>query len=114
MPLSGSQSPQIMEISLTDPPKILPRAEYAGQRNNLLTDLSNRLRQTMVSICMGCSDANAVRGAFENVLFAVENYCDFLDKNICSKEETTTDADEEPPITEEQLQQRRRDGIRPT
>jgi len=113
MPLSGSQSPQTMEITLKDQPKELPRAEYAGQRNRLLTDLSNRLRQTMVTICMGCNDADSVRSAFENVLFAVENYCDFLNKNFCSKEETTTDADEEPPVTEEQLQQRRRDGIRP-
>lgn len=67
----------------------------------------------MVTICLGSNTADGVRNAFENVLFAVENYCDFLENNICGKEETSDAADaEETFLTEEQFQQRRRDGVR--
>ena len=57
---------------------------------------------------MGINTPDGVRNAFENVLFAIENYCDFLEKNICGNEETS-DADF---VTEQQLQHRRRNGIR--
>lgn len=65
----------------------------------------------MVNICLGFNNADGVRAAFENVFYAIDNYCEFLEKNICGDEETD-DAAEEEPITEQQLEQRRRHGIR--
>lgn len=64
----------------------MKKQEWEELREQKLNDLSRRFRNTLVTIALNCKSGAGVRHAFENVVFFIEDYANFLDENSVDEE----------------------------
>jgi len=60
----------------------MKETEWRAQRNQKLEDISERMRRTMVTLCMMCKTGASVRSASQSLMYWVNDYATFLDENI--------------------------------
>ncbi|TEB18222.1 hypothetical protein C9890_0442 [Perkinsus sp. BL_2016] len=61
--------------------------EWRALRNKKLEDISERMRRTMVTLCMMCKTGASVRSASQSLIYWVDDYATFLDDNILEEED---------------------------
>ena len=64
----------------------MKKQEWEELREQKLTELSRRFRNTIVTIALNCKSGAGVFNAFENVEYYIKDYAKFLDENSVDEE----------------------------